>query len=461
MTWNHTTPTLLLVAAGITLVLLACWLVYRSQRVQRSSTRWFVWILRSLSIMGILLILANPSTPEWQEEIQRTRLALVLDTSRSMSIGRNQPRIQQAQDLIRPLFADLRFSADLVTYTFDERLNEIDFAAGLRPIVEGNESLLAASLDDLLQREASDDLRGIVVVSDGRVHDTNQLSAVLKTVRRRGLSISTATIGDDWRPLNLAIDGFTAPRAVRRGANVPVRVRIRRSGEPASSAVVRIRDGDAKVVARQEAELTDDVTELQLNFQMGANASNFIVDLACPDQELSLVDNEYSFHLRIHDPKIRVLYMEATYRNDVPNRWQYFQHEFLEKALNEQEDIKCDTLVDVNQYGDRSQIYRMDGREVFRGTGVPKTREEINAYDVVIVSDIKLNRFNPPNAPEQRQLEWVRRFGGKARRRVHHDWRCHEFRFRLLGPDRVGTDDSCRYDSSWPPVRSLSTHLSH
>ena len=300
-------------------------------------------------LTGILLILANPSTPESHEEIQRTRLALVLDTSRSMSIGRQQPRIRQAQDLIRPLFADPRFSTDLVAYTFDERLNEIDFAAGLRPIVEGNESLLAVSLDELLQREPRDDLRGIVVVSDGRIHDASQLPLVLKAARQRGLSISTATIGDDWHPLNLAIDGFTAPRAVRRGANVPVRVRIRRSGDVASTALVRIRDGDGRVVARQEVKLTQELAEAQLRFQMGAAAANFTVELTCPDQELSSADNEHSFHLRVHDPKIRVLYMEATYRIDVPNRWRYYQHEFLEKALNEQEDIQCVTLVDVTR----------------------------------------------------------------------------------------------------------------
>ncbi len=408
MTWNHPFPTLLFVAAGLLLALLAAWTVRGSHRVFPQRTRYLIWSLRAVTIAGVLLILANPSVPKTDEAIVRTRLALVLDTSRSMSIGREQPRIEQAEDLIEPLFTDKRFSTDLVAYTFDERLSEIDYAAGLRPIVEGNQSLLAGSLRDLLQRETSDNLCGMVVMSDGRIHDVRELSPVLKTVRQRGLTISTATIGDDWRPLNLSLDGVSAPRAVRRGARVPVRVRIRRSGGAPVTAIVRVRDPDANVVARQEVEIADASTDIQLEFPMGANPAHFVVDLACSDQELTLVDNEYSFDLGIHDPSIRVLYIEATYRNDVSNRWDYFQHEFLEKALNEQEDIECDTLVDTNQYGDRSQIFRMVGAQAFRGTGVPRTREEFNAYDVVIVSDIKLNRFNPPDDPDQQQLEWVR-----------------------------------------------------
>jgi uncharacterized membrane protein len=187
-----------------------------------------------------------------------------------------------------------------------------------------------------------------------------------------------------------------------------VRVRVRRSGDAASTALVRIRDGDGRVVARQEVELTHEVTEAQLVFQMGATAANFTVQLTCPAEELSLLDNEHSFHLRIHDPKIRVLYMEATYRTDDPDHWGCFQYEFLERALNEQEDIECHSVVDVNQYGARGKVYRMVDSKPLRGHGIPETREEIDTYDVIIVSDIKLNRFNPPSAPEQKQLEWVR-----------------------------------------------------
>jgi hypothetical protein len=150
-------PPLLWGAALVALVLIAL-LVWRRSRG---------WLLRGLAIAALIAALANPTLREEERESLANVALVVIDESTSQSLAE------------RPAQA-AAIKADLEKKLAGIKNLEVKWVTGARP-VDGAASgtQLFAELNRALANTPPDRLAGVVMITDGQVHDIPKSAAVL------------------------------------------------------------------------------------------------------------------------------------------------------------------------------------------------------------------------------------------------------------------------------------------
>ena len=156
-----------LICAG----LLSAAVIFISYWWAKGRAKWGrrVWLLglRWLVIAGVILCLLDP---QWVEAIKhqpKSRVAVLLDTSRSMSL-KDVPatRLGTAQNWLEQRFSPaVPPNAAVTYYTFNESLLPLPSLDSASPT--GGVTALANALEGLLAIPSDDPLSGVLVCSDG------------------------------------------------------------------------------------------------------------------------------------------------------------------------------------------------------------------------------------------------------------------------------------------------------
>ena len=177
-------------------VLLFLWLSY--YRAKGKPGRGLKFVLVSLRLLAIAAVVICLLDPQWVETVkheQRSRLAVLLDKSKSMSIedvGRS--RLSSGQKwLSEQLTPQSPAGVHLTTYAFDEQLSAVPSFSSAN--ATGAVSAVAESLEGLLAVPHNDPLVGVVLVSDGIDNKSKVPEAVARSFRRKGIPIHTVTVG--------------------------------------------------------------------------------------------------------------------------------------------------------------------------------------------------------------------------------------------------------------------------
>lgn len=401
MSWQPLYPfwSYWLLAALCVSVIVAARLIAIAPRLRS----WLLLAPRLLLLLLLAGLLLNPV------ERRQTRLpprqasvALLVDCSQSMLLGRPRSRLALAREAISSATADvpLEIRPRLSVYRFGEHLVRSPGIAELE--ASDDASRLGAALERLPSRFADDMVRAVVVFTDGNVDDPERLPAAAESYAKLGIPVYGFAPEEEPLQGDIGITELAVPPRVTPGETVIVHASVSSRGYGGRRVVVSLRRADqpGPALTTLPMTLSEGVQPVELPVVVDADSSRLVIEIPELPGEAIGDNNRVPFQLNDGNSRLKVLYMEGTQGSEY--RW-------LQEALHEDTDIECVAMVVNDQYAARPRLQRVD--DPYRG--FPTTREELFEYDVVICSDISQAAFTPE------QIDWVvelvnRRGGGFA-----------------------------------------------
>lgn len=377
-----------LLGAGLIALIIAA----RSMAVSEKSRSVLILGLRGVVFAVLLVILLNPvDRRQTHLPPQPPTVALLVDCSESMALGRQEARLDTVKRTIAQ--ASSQTSAQppprLEMYRFGRRLAKVAGIADLEATEDA--SRLKEALERLPSRLAGDDPQAVILFSDGAINDSEGLTALAAAFHEQQLPVHAFVPPEDPLRGDVAVTELAIPQAVRAGDDVTVRAVVHCRGFDGERVVVAVRpEGrpQATPLATLPMTLAEGPNPLELVLNVDQAQGPLAIDVPVLPGEALSINNHVPFQLAGRDGTLQVLYMEGTEGNEY--RW-------LRDALEENPDIQCEPLVVNDQYASRPTLQRVD--DPYRG--FPSTRAELFEYDVVICSDI------PQGAFTAEQIAWT------------------------------------------------------
>lgn len=378
-----------------------------------------IWSLRLSTLVVLGTIVLNPVRIERTEGRKlRPDLFCLLDSSRSMSLGNETSRWQDARRVLVDAVAGLPtpdMELSLVTFRFGQRLAALGTTAGntadtaQEPAADDNDTRLADALRKLTSRFGRQVPAGVVVLSDGRVRDPQAVESLARDYARRGIPIHVYPLGGTARGGDISLVSLVAPQRVRKYSNSEIQVFFRSFGYTGLRTEVRLealaQEGlPAISFAPIPVTLTGGPQSVTLSYRSELAPRNLRVSIPLAEDELGHRNNSMDFSVGIDRTKIRVLYLEGGGGAPrVERRGEEFVvsagHSELQSALTVDEDIECVSMITV---AGTSRLRRVATYDAFTGgRGFPTTRAELAAFDVVILSNIARASLT------SEQLDWL------------------------------------------------------
>jgi hypothetical protein len=250
-------PALLAVLA-VAGVLLLGYALYRRAR----GTLW-----RALALAALWLALLNPSATSEQRQPLNDVAVVVVDETRSQSVGE---RLSAARDAGAALTADLEALAGL-----EVRTAVVDHGAG------GDGTRLFAEIARQLADIPPERVAGVVAVTDGQIHDAPEIFEETEWPLH---VVLTGARGERDRRISIE----NAPSYGIVGDRVTVAVRVEDEGSSQASAAIVIR-ADGQQIGRATARIGEP-TEITFDLSH-PGISAFEVEVDPGEQELTLENN--------------------------------------------------------------------------------------------------------------------------------------------------------------------------
>ena len=260
----------------------------------------------------------------------------------------------------------------------------------------GFETNLAAALRSAVNEFRGRRVAAIVLVSDGQTTGAGEdagdrLASAMAYVRQRGITVYAIGVGDPTRPKNVAVLQVQGPAEVRKGSDIELTAYLSHrncGGRKVALSVWRKKPGDeqwtqATASGNLDPELKvpaegqqADVQEVVLRTPAG-ELGEFVYQVRAQpvDGEFSTDDNAADTKIRISDEKIKILLISAD------AGWEFL---YLRNVLLRSEHRYA---VSIWQQNAEVKFNQESSSPEMRLSRLPKTREELYKYEVVILYD--------------------------------------------------------------------------
>ncbi len=437
-------------------ILFAHW-VYRRERLSGGpATRWTLTGLRTLVLLFIVVLLAEPVLRTTKFLRQDAVILVLVDDSLSMEIADKYGRRDLAgnlaeffgstEDVIEAtsryglvrrllrsddvkLIERLREKGRVVVSTFAgslQRLREFPRRTGDEPdappaheveilpdydsvraslrvqqtriadgILDAVSSVSGSRLGSSEQRVAA-----VVLFTDGQeTGGSRAIDDVARRLGQRGVPVYTVGVGDPDDPKDIRMVNLEVNDVVLAGDDVPFDASIVADGYEGERVEVELQF-DGRVVDRRTEALGANGEVKSLRFEYRPpEPGEFTVTVAVETRggELFKDNNAISKTIRVLDQKIKVLYADG-----LP-RWEY---RYLESILTR--DPTMETQVFLHSADPNFLQESSDGIPPLRR--FPETREELFAYHVIVIGDVPVEAGVSDRFLRPEQLQLVRDF---------------------------------------------------
>jgi hypothetical protein len=394
----------IVVAAAVALA----WTTYRRMASSAMRTRAFV-ALRSAVLVVLAALACGPVLEVPRERVEPDAVLMLVDRSRSLEVedmeapgGGWQARDAVLRMLVGPAGA-LRVTGKehrAMWFAFSEQLGQL-VPAGDGSVDPGNASgprtLLARAIDEALSRGAGRPISSIVLVTDGRTTDPPDRGLV-RRLQSEGVAVSSVALGSARALGDASIAAAEAPRRAFVRDIVPVQATIERRGPMRSRSVrvelVDVTTGtvlDRTEVAAADAE-GDDATrdDVQLvSVPQGTGVAAWEVRVVDPASTRDLVpaNDRRAVPVTLVDRPLRVLYVEGY------PRWEY---RYLKNLMQRERSIESSVML---LSADRE--FAQEGNTPI--ARLPRTREEFERFDLVVIGDMPAGFFSSEQLSEMRR----------------------------------------------------------
>lgn len=417
--------------------------LFLSYRRKHSMSVGLRWLAASLKWCGFALLLGFILQPNSVRKFSRpgtNHWAILLDTSRSMTLRdqiEGNSRASRLTELMTPdpIGWQQALAKDFVvdTYTFDTRLRQPKPDSVLS--FDGPGSALGGALENLRDRYQGRPLAGILVITDGSPTDSTTLAAT------SGLPPTfPLVIASENELVDLSIPKVTAQATLFEDAPLIVDVTVSARGMDGRKFIATIREHGGKILGEKKQSVSGDDMTWVARFQVRPEAAGSVfldADVALEDpgdlQEATLVNNHRIVAANRETGPYRVLYLAGR-----PN----YEHKFLQRALEEDPSIRLTSLIRIARrepkfdyrsrrgetsnplyrgFEEQADAERFDEAVFIRlntkdagelTAGFPKTPAELFPFDTVILDDVEAAFFD---REQQRLLQrFVSERGGSV-----------------------------------------------
>ncbi len=348
--------------------------------------------LQAAMVAVIVALLWQPALSTQTLRAQENSVALVLDTSASMSYGeQDASRLQQAVAALNDdVLEDLAESFELRLYAFATESETIEALEQVP--APGDSTRIGDALVDVLREARSSALGAVVLVSDGADNSDAFDAARFAEIAGYGVPVHTVGVGREFIPEDIELESVSMTTQVIPGSRVSAQVSIRhaQSGE----ARLKVYDGDA-ILASEELTLPDnaEVTSHWVEFDVGeAGVKDLRFALDALPGERNTKNNEQYRAVNVPEDRRVILYVEGE------PRWEY---KFIRRAVGQDSPIRLASLLRTTP----NKFYRqgIDSEDELEN-GFPEEKETLFAYDALIIGS-----FAAAGLTEEQQ-EWIRDF---------------------------------------------------
>ncbi len=362
--------------------------------------RWLPAVLLALRLTAVLvflLLLVNPILRLNVSPRDRQRIAVLVDTSKSMNLADSvggETRIKTAQQILgeQTVLSRLSDSAQADLIGFDSAIRPVELKS-LK--AEGDSSDLSQAIATVRDQKDKAPLTAIVLLSDGC-----ETSAKSSAENAQGVPIYTVGLGSMMESVaknaDIDLSILKADKQAFIHSKSEVKVELRQTNLTGENATVQIRLGE-KVLAEQTVSLTKDPQQVQLYFSPD-DAGLFEYEVrVLPNPKETITENNNRFYsVKVTKEKIKVFYYEGT------PRWTY---KFLTRELKKDAQIALQAILRT----DVSKAYQSSA-EGGESVMLPSTRAGLKKYDAIILGDFRAEDFTKAQATALR--EYVSEDGG-------------------------------------------------
>jgi hypothetical protein len=316
--------------------------------------------LRALMIILLGIFLVDPLLNLYSTETINPRLAVLIDTSRSMSVKDGSvSRISLAGSAVQPALNGIDVKYDL--YSFSSGLSRSSAIPSENETV-GDATSIANALQDLGKLSESENYGAVLLVTDGR---QNLGDDPLEAATRLNIPIHTLTVGQQVTEKNLAIDNIKYPAVAYSGVNFRVEAEISASGLERGKSRLALKLKGANV-----ADISFDIPEENRKVQAALDVTapepgnhEYLLSAPLFEGEAVKVDNERLFAVRVLKNKLNILLISSALD------WEF---KFARQALSLFEEFEV------------AAVYPgTDGR--YSDPGMPQGADGLKKYDVIFI----------------------------------------------------------------------------
>ena len=382
-----------LLAAGVVAAAAAIAVSLSRRRDTLSVPRLAVIGLLQVAMVAVILtLLWRPSLSTQTLRAQENSVALLLDTSASMSYGEDEAsRLQQAvAALDGGALDDLADLFEVRLYAFAGASEGI---AALTDVpAPGEATRIGSALVDVLREARSSALGAVVLISDGADNSGELDAARLAEIAGYGVPVHAVGVGRESIPEDIELESVAVSDQVMPGSRISAQVSIRYA-EP-GEARLRVYDGDA-VVASEPVTLPAGagITTRWVEFDVGeAGVKDLRFSLDPLPGEGNVTNNTQYRTVVVPEARRSILYVEGE------PRWEY---KFIRRALDEDPAVRLASLLRTTP----NKFYRqgIDTPDELEG-GFPEDRETLFEYDGLVIGS-----FSAAGLTEEQQ-EHIRDF---------------------------------------------------
>jgi len=320
---------------------------------------------RAGALFTIVALLFTPSITVLTERNVKPEIALLLDTSSSMSMTDNgSNRRETALELLKsPAFRRLRRDFTVRAYAFDRNAARIDMEGvdTLRFTGEGTD--IARAFLQMTDDAKDFRLRSVLLISDG-IYTIG--GDPVRAAEQFGLPVFTVGIGDASVHDDVLISNLRYNEITYAGTPAPVTVSVRSTGYAGAAAVVALRE-NGKTAASRIIRLPEDNRERSVVLSYvtpTAGTHALTVSVSRQENEVSAANNDREFFIKALESRINILLVSGR-----PNQ----DFKFIKRSLEENKNLSVTGLTQ-----------RQEG---YYFTGASEAINRIGTYSLFILID--------------------------------------------------------------------------
>lgn len=378
-------------------------------------------MLRLSAFAGLLLVYLEPQWRNEIDQVQNSRVLLLVDTSLSMGlhdgddaspVPAEPSRLQKVAEAIErsDFVGKLRKKHDVEVLRFDqdsERLvtlakqpaasetpktetprpgqaetPQFDWQTALVP--RGAETRLGQALEQWIQADPGSPISGIVVFTDGQQNAGLEPATAMELAREARIPIYPVGIGSLQQPVNVRVSDFVAPARAYPGDRYTATGYLQAQGLAGKSVTVELFSRNAASGAAaneqgasegvQQVTLGGDGEVVPVKFELVPNEvgrRTLRLRVRPPAEDRYAGDDQQEVDIEVVDRKTRVLLLAGG-----PSR----EYQFLRNQLRRDKDVIVDVLLQTGSEG-----ISQDANAILEN--FPETGEELFAYDALVAFD--------------------------------------------------------------------------
>lgn len=389
----------------VPLLLLAAFFLLRVYRVDgrhlTPSRRRLLWILRSATMLLVLLLILKPSVRLVRHEERLPVAAVLLDESTSMNFpaAHTDPLVAANPRNERTRFHGTLEALDILQQelSLQHRVEVFTFSDTIQPALDvplrgdrrqpplprqkldealkrpdGEYTDAGDAVISVLERLAGEKISGLFLLSDGRVTGGESLDAAASRAAQAGVRTHTLAFGSEDPLRDLRIDRIVAPTEASLGDILELQVEVANYIEPGLKVDLKLFE-EGELSQTKSVVLPIDVSRVGLTtVPRTEGLREYRVELPVMADEVDPANNAAAVHVRVVRKTLSVLLVAGK-----PTR--EYQHLVL--------CLLRDPILRVSCFLQSANVdYVQQGNVVINR--LPRTTEEWRDYDVILLYDV-------------------------------------------------------------------------